>query len=200
MGTQSINRSDRFNKTRNFLNRFKKDQSGVTVIEFAVLALPFFYISFAILGYGLYLLNAVQLESAGETASRDIRTGQAQNRGDSAEKFKEDVCKASVFLDCDKIAVHVQSAANWAALNPVSCTEQDGDGSTLQSQGSPTKNDDGDDIDIASQAGTQDQIFMLTLCYEFELAQSFPWLFPNAPLSNGSSIVQAATAFKIEPY
>ena len=99
----SVKRStvDMHKKSRDFIARFKSDTSGVTIIEFALLALPFFYIIFGIIGYGLYLFTNIALDAAGEAAARDVRTGQAQGRDETMEQFKQRVCtEAGGVLDC----------------------------------------------------------------------------------------------------
>ena len=66
---------------------FARDDSGVTAIEFGLLALPFFSILGAILETSLVFLSGQVLESAVQDTSRLIRTGQAQVASVTAAQF-----------------------------------------------------------------------------------------------------------------
>ena len=73
---------------------FGRDERGVTAIEFAFLALPFFTIVAAILESSLIFLAGQILDSAVQDSSRLIRTGQAQNSTPAynREAFREAIC------------------------------------------------------------------------------------------------------------
>lgn len=187
--------------TRNLIARFASDVRGSTAIEFAFLAIPFFFLVFSIIGYGLYLLTGIQLDSAAEEAARAVRTGQAQKSGQTVKEFKDAVCDAgSAVLNCSKLEVFVQSGADWIDITPPSCVSQDNDGNNVATSGTQEQDEDGNDISIENQGGGAGTIFLLTLCYEFELSQMLAFLNLGSDLSNGSSIIQSATTFRIEPF
>ena len=54
---------------------FMRDETGVTAVEFAILALPFFSIIVAIMETSVILLAGAILDSAVQDTSRVIRTG-----------------------------------------------------------------------------------------------------------------------------
>ncbi|RYE39513.1 MAG: pilus assembly protein, partial [Hyphomicrobiales bacterium] len=58
--------------------QFGRDDRGVTIIEFGILALPFFTIIAAILETSLVFFAGQILDSAVQDAGRLIRTGQMQ--------------------------------------------------------------------------------------------------------------------------
>ena len=60
---------------------FAHDESGVTAIEFGLLAVPFFSILGAILETSLVFLSGQVLESAVQDASRLIRTAPRSSPG-----------------------------------------------------------------------------------------------------------------------
>jgi Flp pilus assembly protein TadG len=64
----------------------------VTVIEFAILALPFFTIIFAILETAMVFFAGQVLDSAVEDASRMIKTGRAQAAGYTMTEFRSLMC------------------------------------------------------------------------------------------------------------
>lgn len=87
---------------------FARDESGVTAIEFGLLALPFFSILGAILETSLVFLSGQVLESAVQDVSRLIRTGQAQEAAMTTAGFKALVCERSFGLISDCNAMHVE--------------------------------------------------------------------------------------------
>jgi Flp pilus assembly protein TadG len=108
---------------------FARDERGVTVIEFAILGLPFFTVIFAILETAMMFFASQVLDSAVEDASRMIRTGQAQSAGYSISDFRTLMCgyTFNLFGDCStiKIKVEVISSFSSANTNPTvqDCTE-----------------------------------------------------------------------------
>jgi Flp pilus assembly protein TadG len=60
-----------------WLRRFGRAREGVTALEFALVAVPFLTIMFAILETGYVFFLAILIEGATADASRQIRTGAA---------------------------------------------------------------------------------------------------------------------------
>lgn len=104
------------------LARFMRDESGVTAIEFGMLAFPFFAIIGAIMQTSLVFLASQVLESAVHDASRAIRTGQAQTASMSIEQFRTDVCGRlyGMFPDCAGLHVRVNVVTNFQSATVVS--------------------------------------------------------------------------------
>jgi hypothetical protein len=84
----------------------------------------------------------------------------------------------------------VQHAATWSGITPQACV--DGNGKMVGSTGS------GDDM-ISKWTGSESEVVLVTLCYEWDLAKNFPFLNLGND-GKGPAIIQAATAFKSEPY
>lgn len=192
---------------RDFITRFKSDTRGSTIIEFALLVIPFFYLVFSIISYGFYLFTNIALDAAAETAARDVRTGQAQNRGDTIAKFKEDVCTAGgAAINCNNIRVHVDSGTEWTEITAPSCTGTNSESEVVLSDGTQETDSDGNEIQLQDESGGAGEIFLMTLCYEFTMAQSLPKfmklynLWGSGTLDNGAPVIQSATTFRIEPY
>ncbi len=97
--------------------RFRKDERGTSAIEFAFLGGPFLFLLLATFETGLNFLTEYSLQSATTTASRLIRTGQAQNGGLSAAEFKTELCKhVPGFMNCNsKVIVNVDTRADFGA-------------------------------------------------------------------------------------
>ncbi|KQV04891.1 hypothetical protein ASC89_13980 [Devosia sp. Root413D1] len=102
---------------------FGRNDSGVTAIEFGLLALPFFTIILAIVETALVFIAGQILDSAVNDSSRLIRTGQAQNGTPAynAEAYREAICDGlySMF-DCDladdKLRVSVTVVSDFGAV------------------------------------------------------------------------------------
>lgn len=95
---------------------FGRDQRGVTIIEFGILAFPFFTIICAILETSIIFFAAQVLDSAVQDASRLIRTGRAQAANYTAANFKTAICNSTFQLfDCTKLKVKVSVVTNFAS-------------------------------------------------------------------------------------
>jgi Flp pilus assembly protein TadG len=85
-----------------FLSRFKRAREGATAVEFAVVALPFFFFLFAIFDLALVFFSSTALENGILAAAREVRTGQAQASNMTQEQFRTLVCnEISMVLACD---------------------------------------------------------------------------------------------------
>jgi hypothetical protein len=176
--------------------RLLSDERGSTAIEFGMVGLPFLLFMLGILGYGLYFLNTTYLQYGADTAARQIRTGEFNTGGAkgamTVKEFREAVCNASKpVIDCKKLSVLVQHGTDWSGLKPQSCS--DGKGGLAGSTGS-------DSEQLSKYAGTSSEVVLVTLCYQWDLAKSFSFLKLDGGTGNGPAVIQAATAFKSEPY
>lgn len=82
--------------------RSARAREGSAVVEFAMIALPFFVLLFAILEIGLILLLDAVVETAVADTGRLVRTGQAQQQAVTPQVMKQKFCeRMSVFAkDC----------------------------------------------------------------------------------------------------
>jgi Flp pilus assembly protein TadG len=181
-------------EARSRARRWLRNDRGSAAIEFAIVAVPFFMFVLGTLGIGLYFFATNSLEHGVEAAARQIRTGEAQTTNQTVGGFKELVCQQAgrSYIDCGKLRVLVQHAQEWASLTPQSCRNADG------SMAAST----GDTADILSDyTGGSSEIVLVTLCYEWDLARSFSFLkLGTGPDGSGPAVIQAATAFRVEPY
>lgn len=170
-----------------------RDNRGAAAIEFAIVALPFFLFVFGIIGFGLYFFTANALENGVENAARKIRTGEAQKSELTVGEFRKLVCdEVGTYIDCNKLRVLLQSSSNWSGISPVSCT--DAKGNLVSSTGSA-------DDAVSDYSGNESEVVLVTLCYKWDLAQTLSFLHLGSGAGgSGPAIVQAATAFRTEPY
>ncbi len=130
-----------YRKMRNFWSvrgrnghSLAKDRSGVTAIEFAFVAPPFFLLAFGIIEIGVAHLANRMLDNALVESARLIRTGQAQGNI-AADEFKTQLCSSMPSFMCDKdeitgeerMVIEVESIADFAdAQSTDSLYDEDG--------------------------------------------------------------------------
>ena len=168
---------------------FKRDERGVTAIEFGILAIPFFTIIFAIIETSMMFFAQQVLDSAVEDASRMIRTGQAQQAGYSLDNFRTLMCTStfSMFGDCSgiKIKVTVISDFTAATTNP---PVQTCDASTCT-------------WTVAEQysAGSGRQVVQVSAFYRWPITVVLPYFnLKNQP--DNYRLMSATRVFRNEPF
>lgn len=102
---------------------FLKAEDGVTAVEFALVAAPFFGLLFAILETSLAFFAQQVLQTATTESARLIMTGTAQTSGMTAAQFQQAVCNNAVALfTCGGVYVNVQKFSSFGSasqLNPL---------------------------------------------------------------------------------
>lgn len=163
-----------------------------------MIGLPFILFMLGIIGYGLYFLTSTYLEYGAEIAARKIRTGEFNSGGVNGNamtvgEFRNLVCKsAKPVIDCGKLTVLVQHGANWSGISPQSCV--DNKGGMTGSSGATGEM-------LSKYAGESSEVVLVTLCYRWDLANNLSFLkLGSGKDGSGPAIIQAATAFKSEPY
>lgn len=92
-----------------FARRLMRAREGSTAVEFALIALPFFMLLFAILEIGLILLLDAVVETAVADTGRLVRTGQTQ-----MQNIDKDMMKARL---CEEMSVFANDCASRAYLD-----------------------------------------------------------------------------------
>jgi Flp pilus assembly protein TadG len=164
-----------------------RDEDGATAVEFGMIATPFLLFVLGILGMGLYYLALISLEYGVESAARKIRTGEAEKSALTVAGFKSLICASAIGIDCSKVTVIIDSEKTWSDIVPPSCVTN---GSQTPSSGNATDA-------LSKYSGSASQVVLVTACYHWKLADSFKFMKFTA---SDPTILQAATAFKSEPY
>ena len=166
------------------LRQFGRDRSGASALEFALVAVPFILLLFAILQIGLVYFANFTLENATNQGARLIRTGQAQTQGFDAAKFKTEVCKfLTVPLSCDGLQLDVRRFASFSTAeltNP------------LQNGAMKTN--------FSYDPGTGGDVVVVRSFYEFKLPAQLPTDIRMSNMANGSRVLIATAAFRNEPF
>ena len=81
---------------------FASDKRGIAAVEFALIAVPFFFLIFGLLEVCVIFIMSSVLEHGASEAARAIKTGQWQTGGFGELAFKNAVC-AELFdlMTCD---------------------------------------------------------------------------------------------------
>jgi Flp pilus assembly protein TadG len=166
--------------------RFARQQDGAAAVEFALVAVPFLALLFAILETALVFFAGQTLESAATDSARLIMTGQAQNAGYTQDDFKTQVCNrlAGGLFDCSNgVYVDVKTYASFSAVNTAS----------------PIVNGTFDSTKVAYSPGVQGSIVVVTLYYEWPI---YVTLLGNnlSNLNGGRRLLVATSVFRNEPF
>lgn len=176
---------------------FGRDEAGVTVIEFALLALPFFTIVMAILETSLIFLAGQILDSAVQDSSRLLRTGQAQNNAPaySPADFRAAICSGLYgMFDCDagddRLRVSVTVIEDFPAVSityPLQtgedCDEEECDW-TLADTYDP---------------GVGEDVVLVQAFYKWPTIVRLPG-FNFSTLPDGTRLLGASRVFRNEPF
>lgn len=165
--------------------RFLRQQDGAAAVEFALVALPFLALLFAILETAMVFFAGQTLEAATAESARLLLTGQAQTAGFSKDDFKTQVCNRVYGLfDCaGGVYVDVKNYSNSFAS--VTSTP-------------PVNNGVLNTNAMSYAPGGPGCITVVSLYYQWPVYIS---LFTNLSNLNGSNrLLQATAVFRNEPY
>lgn len=115
MNAESTSRSKA--TRRGFFRRFWPDRTGATAVEFALVGPPFLLLLMGLVEVTLAYFANTALENGVETVSRQIRTGEIQAQGLTADQFKSKLCdQISPIIPCDSnLYVDARVFANFGA-------------------------------------------------------------------------------------
>lgn len=172
--------------------RFRKNESGGTAVEFALVATPFLAILFAIIETAIAFWSTTVLDTAVADASRRLYTGQFQQSNATVApselptKFRDELCKNIVAMfSCASIKVDVRTYTSFpsaAAAPPVTPSGQF-DSANFGQFMSPQQND----------------IVVVRAAVEIPILVSL--LSPRQTnLANGNRLIMGTAAFRAEPF
>ena len=167
------------------MRRFRRDNRAATAVEFALVALPFFALVFAILETFLVLFVSEAVEDATERGARMIRIGEVQTAGMNSEAFRLEICDAMIGLfNCDtQLQIDVQNSATFADVDlaqPI-----DGDGNLIEA--------------FQFEPGGGGDIVVVRAFLEWPIHTNILGL-GLANLSNGKRLIASAAVFRNEPF
>ncbi len=165
---------------RNFLRR----RGGIALLEFAVIAIPFFMLIIGIIEVGLVTWAGYELENATVVAARLVRTNQAQSAGWTVTQLVAQLCQNVVILsNCtSKVQLNVQTFSTFAGVMLPSALNSNG---TVRSS-------------FTYAPGGPGAIVLVTSFYEWPLTTPLTSA-ALANLADGNYLLQSTVAFRNEP-
>ncbi len=167
-----------------FARRFARHQKGAAAVEFALVAVPFLALLFAIIETALVFFAGQTLESAASDAGRLVMTGQAQSF--SKDDFKTAVCNylAGGLFNCSSdVYVNVTTFASFGSVNTAA----------------PVTNGQLDTANMNYTPGGPNCIVAVQLYYQWPIYVSL--LGESlANLNGGYRLLVATSVFRNEPY
>lgn len=181
---------DRFRRLRGFFGgrrATREGESGAAAVEFALVALPFLAIIFAMLQGALLFFANAYLETVTEKAGRLILTGQAQTQGMSQSQFASKVCGQVVALfKCSSIIIDVNTATDFGSANTGPPTL------TYDSTGKLTNT-------WQFKPGAQGDVVVVRVMYQWPVPVNLLG-FTLANLPNNSRLIMSTAVFRNEVY
>lgn len=166
-----------------------RDERGVTAVEFALLALPFFGIIGAIIQTSVIFLSSQILESAVQDAARTIRTGQVQSAGTTIDEFRTDICDRlyGMFPDCAGLHIRVNTVANFQSADLEPPVETDCEAPCDWT------------VDETWRPGSGKSVTLVQVFYRYPVAIRLG-ILGMSNLGDGRRLMGSATVFQNEPF
>jgi Flp pilus assembly protein TadG len=166
--------------------RFGRSEDGGVAVEFAIVAVPFLALLFAILETAIVFFAGQLLETAVADSARLIMTGQAQTKGFNQAQFKQEVCARIYGLfDCaNGISIDVKTYQDFASVAMANPVDQDGKFV---------------DTNFTYTPGGPGDIVVVRLFYKWPVYFSLLG-FNLADLAGGQRLLVGTAAFRNEPY
>lgn len=168
------------------IRRFSKGEDGATMVEFALVAAPFFALMYAIMETALVFFASQTLETAVSDSARLIMTGQAQGSNYTAAQFKTAVCgKIYGLFDCaNGIYVDVKTYTDFSSVD--NSTPVDSNGNLKVSS-------------FGYSPGLAGQIVVVKLMYQWPVYASLLG-FNLSNMAGNKRLLMATAAFRNEPF
>ena len=176
------------------LRRLRKDRSGATALEFALVAAPFLALMLATIEVALVFFGGFVLENAVEQAARMIRTGQAQQQSFSEADFRQEICSnVSVLSNCmNGLKLDVQRFEGFNGIDDDNFDPPLDEDQNL------------DDSGFGFDLGNGGDVVLVRAYYVWDLIADFPEEIGGIKmgLANmaGGRLLTATAAFRNEPF
>ena len=174
----------RFGRIRRWLAAL--DASGAAAIEFALVGSTFMMMLLACFEFGYMLFVQSVLDNAARDAARLIRTGQVQTSTNPTSTFSTLLCnEVGSLIGCGSIVYQAQVFNDWASAQTAENTP-------------PTRDSNGNFVSAGFSAGTQSQILVVTVTYNYPFFT--PWIASLLGGSTDSALLMSTVVFQNEPY
>lgn len=169
------------------LKRFARDERGHAAVEFGLVAMPFFMLTFGLAEIAMIGFAQTSMDHAVAEVARSIRTGQAQGSNLSATQVNAELCtqtSAFIALDCTtNLFLDVDSFASFVNV----------------SNASPIRNGDLDTSGFGYCPGAPSTIVVVRAYYRWQvMTPFFQSVFSNLP--GGKRLLSSSIMFRNEPF
>ncbi len=184
---------------RNLLQRFRRNRSGATFVEFALVAPLFLGLLAAIVETALLFFANQVLENVTQNSTRMILTGQVQLANYTKDNFRDYVCNGAPsplpnpppgpspslygLFDCTKLSIDVEAYKSFQTINLNS--QLDGSGNFINN--------------MQFNAGGPGDIVVVRIFYPWQLYIT-KLGFNLANMAGDQRLLVATAAVKNEPY
>ncbi len=169
---------------RRSIGTFGRARDGATAIEFALLALPFFLIVYAILEVALLFTAELVLDKATEETGRMVRVGKVQRNALTQDQFAALTCKnVKIILDCKKLVFDLKTYASFADV-PTNI---------------PMKGTDIDTSGFSYDYGRGGTIVALRVFYKWPVVTGAMRQY-FGKTGDGATVLMSLSAFRTEPF
>lgn len=188
--------SDDGTRRRNgLLARFGRDKKGSTVIEFAMLAIPFSLLVFAILESCISFAGQEVMANATDDVARQLRTGQVKAADIDASKLRKMICgrlEIIVAKNCPGLLIDLRSYSTFADAANAKFKISNGDIVLLQGTTA-------DKVGFSVTPGKSMSKNMLRVFYKWPVMTDF-MAKSMANLNGGATLHFASVAWQNEPF
>jgi len=175
-------------KNKQAKEAFADNEKGSVAVEFALTAIPFFVLLFAILEAGIVFFATATLDQAVNDAGRLIRTGQAQSAGLTEQQLTQTICNNVVLLSgcTSNLKIDVRVYSNFSSVAFPSVQGTDGNVDTTK---------------LAFSLGSAGDIVLIRAFYVWPIWSPFPTgLANNGGTTSPTRLIQSSVAFRNEPF
>jgi Flp pilus assembly protein TadG len=167
-----------------FRRRFIRAERGSVAVEFALTAIPFFTLLFAIIEAGMIFFVSAQLDNALNDVGRLIRTGQAQTGSMTSTQLVQNICNNVVMVsNCtSNVKIDVRTYTTFASVAFPAPVDSNGNlVNTLQ-----------------FNMGSAGDIVLIRVFYIWNVMSPLPVGLTNN--TSSTRLIQSSIAFRNEPY
>jgi len=172
-----------------FFARFVHDRRGSTAIEFAMLAIPFALIVFAILESCISFAGQEVMANATDDIARQLRTGQIRKADVTEATLKDAICsrlEVMVAENCPGLSVDLRTYTTFADAASAGFKIQNGD--VVLTQGTKTQT-------FTVAPGLAETKNMLRVFYKWPVMTDL-----TANMGNGYTLHFASVTWQNEPF
>lgn len=164
---------------------FGADESGVSAVEFAIVAAPLLLLLLGVLQVAIVYFANFSLENAVERAARLVRTGQAQSM--SASDLKTKVCEGlSAPLTCAGLKLDVRSYSSFAGAAGNLTQPLDSKGNIKSG--------------FSYTPGARGDVMVIRAFYPLDIGALLPEEISLSNMASNKRVLVATAAFRNEPF